>query len=158
MQRFAKIVLVFCLCVMVSSVSYSLAQAAPAKMTIKVQVVEQTKTFWDYAYLTREGFLSKATSVQIGWDTGMISKELKYATVMTPGKFEGEVNVTTEKGELVNYRVSVRDAKNVELGSISMQVRNIGQTEFYYISLPDFTEPKINYSNSTPDEYGQRTH
>jgi len=147
MRRFAKVALVLCLCVLVSSVSFSLAQAAPSKMTVKVQVIGSSKVFWDYSYLTRDGVLLKPASVQIGWDVGPVSRELKYETAVIPGKLMGEVDITTEKGALVNYRVSVRDAKNVELGSISMQVRNTGQTEFYYVSLPEYTEPKINYSN-----------
>ncbi|MDR3591256.1 MAG: hypothetical protein P4N41_16505 [Negativicutes bacterium] len=156
MQRYAKVALFFCLFALVSLASFSLAQASPTKMTISVQVEDQTKKFWDYAYLTKDGYLSKAASIQVGWDVGTISKDLKYETAVVQGKNSGDVTITTEKGELVNYRISVRDAKNVELGSISMQVKNKGQTEFYYVALPEFTEPRINYSTEAPYDNARR--
>jgi hypothetical protein len=156
MQRLAKVALVLCLCVLASLASNSMAQANPVKMTISVNVDDQSKKFWDYAYLTKDGLLSKAASIQVGWDVGVVSKELKYETAVVQGKTTGNVDITTEKGTLVNYRVSVRDAKNVELGSISMQVKNNGQTEYYYVALPEFTEPRINYSTDSPYDSSRR--
>lgn len=155
MHRLTKLTLIACLCLFVSALSFSVAQAAPQKMKISIQITDQAKLFWDYSFLTRDGVLSKPASIQVGWDLGPVSKELKYETAVTQGKSSGDVVIVSEKGALVNYRISVRDAKNVELGSISMQVRNNGQTEYYYVSLPEFTEPQINYSNEAPDPAGR---
>ena len=47
----------------------------------------------------------------------------------------------------MNYRISVRSAKDEEIGSLSMQVRNTGQTEYAAISHPEYTEPTIIYGN-----------
>ena len=129
------------------------ATVKPSKMTLKV-TVDDAKVFWDFVYLTRTGDFVKPASIQIGWSLGDVSKSSKYEVAVMQGKDKGQVEIVTEKGALINYRVSVRDAKNNEIGAVGLQVQNKGQTEYVAISHPDYTEPIIIYGNEAkPKEY-----
>jgi len=138
-----SLMLVLCLLVFVSSMS---ATQAASKLMLKVNI-DQPEVFWNYTFLTRDGEMGKPASIVVLWDTGEISKASQTAVIINSGKDTGKLDISTEKGALVNYRVSVRDAKDKEVGSISLQVKNTGQTEYVLISPPEFSEPNIVYGN-----------
>ena len=70
-----------------------------------------------------------------------MGKNSKNSTIILPGKTSGQVDISSEKGELVNLNVYVVNAKNEVLGKWSMQITNKGQSETITISLPETTEP-----------------
>lgn len=144
MSRFMKAVMVLVVCIIVSAASVSSVQASPATLTVLVDIDDQ-KVFWDCTYLTKEGVLGKPASIQVAWETGDVAVKAKTETVMTPGKAKGKLAIVTEKGAVVNMRVSVRDAKNIQLGYINLQVVNKGQSELVTFAPPESIEPIVNY-------------
>ncbi|MDR3561193.1 MAG: hypothetical protein P4N41_24595 [Negativicutes bacterium] len=161
MGRFAKVAIMLCLCVLVAAFSSSWAQAAPeqamakpTKLVLKVAVDDPK--LWEFTFLTRDGDFAKPVSIVVIWDTGSVTGDGKTEMAIAQGKLNGDVTITTERNTYVNYRVAVRGPKNVQLGSLSMQVKNIGQTEFINVSTPEFTEPKLTYGSQTdPDHVNQ---
>jgi len=118
--------------------------ASPTHLTLTIELWDD-KTFWNYSFLTKDGKAAKPATIQVIWDAGDPSKQATIPVVFPAGQYKSDVVLTTEKKAMVNIRVSVRDANNVELGSLSLQIKNHGQTESFTIAPPDFTEPKITY-------------
>lgn len=143
MNRLMKVALVMFVCVIVSALSFSYAQAAPATLTVQIDLTD--KSFWDCMYLPKDGDFAKPSVIQVAWDTGDVAKTAKTEKVLLPRSVNGKLAIVTEKGMLVNMRVSIRDAKNNQLGYITMQVVNRGQTEIFTIAPPEVIEPTITY-------------
>jgi len=122
------------------------ATAPKANMTVKVNI-DQPEIFWNYTFLTKDANLGKPANIKLAWSVGETGAKEKTEVVVNAGKSAGQLTIVTEKGDLVNIRVSVCDAKNTKLGYIGLQVRNNGQTESVSMSPPEFTEPNINWGN-----------
>ena len=153
MGHFSKIAVVLFMSAIISVLSSLPAQAAtdklPAtatKLTLKVQI-DQPEVFWNYTFLTRDSEFSKPSIIRIEWGVGNFSGQTKQATLVLDSKSSGKLSINTEKGELVSLNVAVLGAKNLKLGSISLQVRNSGQTETLTITPPEIVEPTFTWGS-----------
>ncbi|MDU2065580.1 MAG: hypothetical protein E6713_12195 [Sporomusaceae bacterium] len=122
------------------------AEAAPtATMRIDVKV-DQADVFWNTTYLTKDSSdFGKAAAVNLTWGIGDTKRQEQTQPLIAPGKGKGRVEITTEKGALINFQVVVLDADKQKHGTLSFQVRNNGQTEYITIAPPDFIEPNLTF-------------
>lgn len=153
MRQFIKLALALMMSVVISGLSLPSAEAAdsqasPAQATLTLKAtVDQPEIFWKYTFLTKDSDLGKPAAIKLVWSFGQTQVHEKSETIITAEKDSGQIKIVTEKGALVNIQLSVRDSKNVNLGSISLQVRNNGQTENVLFAPPESAEPKITWSN-----------
>ena len=141
MNHIIKICLVSLVCVLFSITALPVAAAAsPATIQVKAEVFDSN--FWDFTFI-KESIPSKATSIKAEWSLGNTGKNPKTSTIILAGKTSGQIDISSEKGELVNLNVCVINAKNEVLGKWSMQITNKGQTETITIALPERTEPLL---------------
>lgn len=117
-----------------------------ATMQIKL-TVDKPHFFWEYTFLTKDYILAKPAEVKVIWSVGQVPKGEKSEVVLNTGKNEGQVAITTGKGELVSVQVAVFDGKGHKLGSVNLQVPNNGQKESIIIATPEYTEPQMTWSN-----------
>ncbi len=154
MGQFIRFTLGIVFCIIVSVITSPSAQAAsgqaaPAQTTMKVKVsIDQPDIFWNYTFLTKDTTLGKPATVKLVWSVGEVPKSEKTEVVVNTGKTAGQLDISTEKKALVNINAIVYDSKNNKLGVINLQIQNNGQTENITISPPEFTEPKIIWSNA----------
>jgi hypothetical protein len=143
-------VLAFALLLLASSVCLAAEQAIekPAKLTVQIDLTD-AKFFWSYPYVTTDGKIRKPAAVNLEWNIGTSSKVMKQ-TVIVPDNNRGEYSIVTEKGAIVNLQVTVVDAGNVLLGGGSLQIKNSGQREFFYVGLPDSTSPVVTHEAGRP--------
>jgi hypothetical protein len=106
----------------------------PTNLTVHIEVPD--KIFWSYNYLTKDEKLAKPATIYLGWAVGATDKETIRQFVMPTTDYKSDLVITTEKNASVNVRIFVRDATNVELGSLSLQIRNHGQTESFTLAPP----------------------
>lgn len=144
MGHIVKICLASLACVFFSITALPSVQAA-SQATLQVKAEISSSNFWDYTFI-KETIPSKASSVKVEWSFGNTGNNSKTATILLPGKTSGQVDILSTKGELVNLRICVINAKNEILGKWNMQVTNKGQTEGIMISLPETTEPVLTRS------------
>ncbi|MEN6565372.1 MAG: hypothetical protein ABFC57_03635 [Veillonellales bacterium] len=157
MRQFIKLTLVLMMSAVITGLSLpsaaaaattATAQSAPGQATLTVKAtVDQPEIFWKYTFLTKDSDLGKPADIKLVWSFGQTQIHEKTETIVNAGKDSGQLSLVTEKGALVNILLSVRDSKNVNLGSINLQVRNNGQTESISFTPPEFSEPKITWSN-----------
>lgn len=140
-------IVVFASLLLASSVCLA---ADTAKLTVQMELSEK-KYFWTYPYITADGKIHMPAAVNLEWTIGTSSKVMTQ-TVIVPDKTNGECEYTivTERGAIVNLQIYVVDAKKVVLGGGSLQVRNSGQREKFYIALPDSTSPVISHEAGRP--------
>lgn len=153
MKNIFKITIMLCIAFFVSTTHSSVkaatnAQTPSPKATMTVNIsIDQPEIFWNYTFLTKDSDLGKPANIKLTWSVGELAAQEKTEVIVNPGKPIGKLAIVTEKGALVNIRVSVCDTKNTQLGYISLQVRNNGQSESVTMSPPEFTEPKITWGN-----------
>lgn len=137
-------IVVFASLLLASSVCLA---ADTAKLTVQMDLSD--KYFWTYPYITTDGKIRMPAAVNLEWTIGTSSK-VTTQTVIVPAKTNGEYTIVTERGAIVNIQIYVVDAKKVVLGGGSLQVRNSGQQEKFYIALPDSTSPIISHETGRP--------
>lgn len=146
MGHIIKICLASLVCVFFSITALPSAQAASqATMQVKAEITDSN--FWDYTFI-KETIPSKPSTVKVEWSFGNTGSNAKDATIISAGKTAGQVAIVSAKGESVNLRICVRNAKNEILGTWSMQITNTGQTESVTISLPETIEPLLTRTNN----------
>jgi len=133
----------FCLaslaCIFFSITALPSVQAA-SQATIQVNAEISDSNFWDCTFI-KEAIPSKPSIVKIEWSLGNNYSTPKDATIISAGKTKGQLAIVSEKGELVNLSIRIKNAKNETLGKWDMQVINKGQSESVTISLPETIEP-----------------
>ncbi|VBB09888.1 Hypothetical protein LUCI_5186 [Lucifera butyrica] len=147
MRKFAPWILavIFSILTVTAAVSpVSAASPAPEKVPLNVKVtIDQPNVFWNYTFLTKNTDLGKPAVVKLTWSTSNIDRKENSEIIVAKGKIGGQTSIPADKDALVNIQVSVFDKDDIKLGTISLQVRNNGQTENIGIAPPDFTEPKM---------------
>lgn len=139
-KRYVAVAVFFAFVLLLVTSSVCLAAEQTAKLRVIIEI--GGADFWTYPYITSDGYIHKPAAAQVEWSLGTSSKFMKE-TVVVPNKTNGETEITTEKGAIVNLQISIVDAKNTVLGGGSLQIRNNGQTERFYITLPDSTSPVV---------------
>jgi hypothetical protein len=152
MRHFLQILGVLLISVVICVLTSPPAQAATGKLpgtatSLTLQIkIDQPEVFWNFNFLTRDSDIAKPAIIRIEWSVGDLSGQTKQETlVLDSSKSSGKLSISAEKGALVNLNVTVLGAKNLNLGSISLQVRNSGQTETVTITPPEIVEPKITW-------------
>lgn len=152
MRNWMKQTVMLCVLALVLFAFAGSAGAAPQKadgqatMQIKL-TVDKPHFFWEYTFLTKDYILAKPSQVKVIWSVGQVPKGEKSEVALNTGKNEGQVAITTAKGELVSVQVAVCDDKGHKLGSVNLQVPNNGQTESIIVATPEYTEPQMTWSN-----------
>lgn len=118
-----------------------------ATLTVKV-TIDQPNLFWNYAFLTKDADLGKASAVTLTWGTSNIHSKETTDIIVNHGQKSGQLSITAAKGALINLQILVCDANNTKYGSMSFQIRNTGQIQYITVALPDSSEPQINLSNN----------
>jgi hypothetical protein len=149
MNRLSKFLLAFPAFTLALAFMFAPAQAAPMasaqkNTTMKVDItINSPSIFWNYTFLSKDGYLGKPATVKVSWTVGDIPRGETSKIVATKGQTSGEVAISAPKDALVNIEAAVYDADGDKLGFISAQVPNNGQTEAISIAPPNFTEPKL---------------
>lgn len=115
----------------------------PANLLINIDITDK-KVFWEYPYLTTDGKIKSAVAVQVEWGLANDPKTTKQV-VISKGKDSGKIAITSAKNEIIDVQIIVVDAANTNLGSANLQIRNLGQKEFFYVSPPESTKATVTY-------------
>lgn len=142
MRHIIKVCVAVLACVFFSIATVPAVQAAP-QATIQVNAEINGFNFWECTFI-KDNLPSKPAVVKVEWSIGNNGSNQKEATLIAAGKTSGQVAIVTEKGELVNISICVKNSRNEVLGKWGTQLTNKGQTESVTISLPDTSEPVIN--------------
>ena len=157
MKHLLKVVcLLFASCFVFAGFTANAAAAGASTATLRINVtIDQPNLFWNYTFLTKDGDFGKPTAVKLTWGTGDTKRQETTQTIVNPGEKKGHLEITTEKGALINFQVLVLDADNARHGTLGFQVRNSGQTELVTIAPPDFSEPQITFGAPNSDQQFQ---
>ena len=153
MNHESKMLLVFLFGIFTFAATQPAVQAAPAtpsepqtKMNLNVKI-EQPELFWMCSFLNKDGDIGKPEMIQVEWSIGALPKDSKVQILIPKGKTEGNIAISTIKGDFVSFKVSVYGKDKTHFASMGMQVKNNGQTETITITPPEIIEPVLNWSN-----------
>lgn len=157
MKHLLKVLcLLFASCFIFAGFTANAAAAEAGTATMRVDVrIDQPTVFWNYTFLTKDADFGKPAAVKLKWGIGDTKRQETTQTIVNPGDKKGRLEITTEKGALVNFQVAVVDADNAIHGTLGFQVRNNGQTELVTIAPPDFSEPQITFGAPNSDQQFQ---
>lgn len=145
MNHTIKVGLIVFLCCLFSLTFLPLVQAAPQATLVVKGHITNPADFWNCTFV-KDGSISKAFAIKLEWSVDETGRNQKTETLISQGKPSGQVSIITDRKQVVNILVTVRNSKNESLGQWNMQIANTGQTQALEIALPDSALPTINTS------------